>query len=369
MHRMVAQCSSVGYSGSDGRYDTGRDALQILGPCRDRAGRVTEWNSSPLRCLWEFAIPTGGTWGRGAADVPRDALTPNPLYGHYKVVEVALLGHGRPRVPVVLEEDGVDAILAEASEPIESCLLGLQVVVDPELENAVGQPGVVQPRVRLHAIPLAYMARVEKRGHARLPSEPVEVREIVVPRGLEVPQRIGAGHGVQLESVRVGRIAAPQMGNHGLHPLGRHNAACPCEFVACAAHPPRRIPDVHPPVHLPVDRRPRVHRPEVASGHPPHGEAQRARRAPPPSDPPPPAVGAVPTCPFHPHKCAIGVVVLEALAPPILLEVVTPDPPPPWRRTLVDTRGSRERDHGATVPLARRGEGGRAHWDRRDDAA
>ena len=73
MHRMVAQCSSVGYSGSDGRYDTGRDALQILGPCRDRAGRVTEWNSSPLRCLWEFAIPTGGTWGRGAADVPPHA--------------------------------------------------------------------------------------------------------------------------------------------------------------------------------------------------------------------------------------------------------------------------------------------------------
>jgi len=137
---MVAQCSSVRYSGSDGRYDTGRDALQILGPCRDRAGRVTEWNSSPLRCLWEFAIPTGGTWRRGAADVPPHALTPNPLYGHYKVVEVALLGHGRPRVPVVLEEDGVDAILAEASEPIESCLLGLQVVVDPELENAVGQP-------------------------------------------------------------------------------------------------------------------------------------------------------------------------------------------------------------------------------------
>ena len=73
MHRMVAQCSSVRYSGSDGRYDTGRDALQILGPCRDRAGRVTEWNSSPLRCLWEFAIPTGGS-----GDVGPRTFRPTP---------------------------------------------------------------------------------------------------------------------------------------------------------------------------------------------------------------------------------------------------------------------------------------------------
>src|SRR3989454_1300609 len=71
-------------------------------------------------------------------------LAPNPLGADHDVVEVALLGRGRPRVPVVLEEERVDGVRAVGPDPVESGLARVQVTVDPEFEHTIGRPGVVE---------------------------------------------------------------------------------------------------------------------------------------------------------------------------------------------------------------------------------
>src|SRR5882672_6537442 len=110
------------------------------------------------------------------------ALTANTLSADDEVVEVALLGLGSAVVPVVLEKDGVDPEVAEGALPVETIEARLQAVVDPELEDAVRPPGVVQPRARLHAVPLAHVPLIEDRCPAPRRAEPPEVREIVVAR-------------------------------------------------------------------------------------------------------------------------------------------------------------------------------------------
>src|SRR5205823_8920730 len=102
-------------------------------------------------------------WGRPARRQASDAPG-----AHDDVVEVALLRSGRSRVPVILEEHGVDAVLAEGPEPVQPRFPSLERGVDPVLEHTVRLPRVVEPGMRFHAIPLAHVARVEQGRHAPL---------------------------------------------------------------------------------------------------------------------------------------------------------------------------------------------------------
>src|SRR3989442_10860654 len=220
---------------------------------------------------------------------PPARLAPDALGADDNVVEVAFLGRGGARVPVVLEEHRVDAIRAEGPEPVERGLARLQVVVDPELEHRVRQPGVVELGMRFDAVPLPHMARIEQRGHPQLGAKPVEVREVVVLRGQEIPARVGARCGVHQERARLGGIA-PQMRDHRLRPVGRRKADRPAELVAAPPPPPPPRPPPPPPRSLPPERPPPPPPPGKPPPPPPPGAGPRAPPDPPPrpKHPPPP---------------------------------------------------------------------------------
>src|SRR6185312_6499923 len=61
----------------------------------------------------------------------------NALRAHDDVVHVAALFHWRSCVPVILEEDCVEPVVGETTEPVDVSLTCLDEVVDPQLEHTV----------------------------------------------------------------------------------------------------------------------------------------------------------------------------------------------------------------------------------------
>src|SRR6185437_12494491 len=104
----------------------------------------------------------------------------NALRAHDDVVHVAALLHWRSGVPVILEEHRVESVGGETTEPVDVPLTCLDKVVDPQLEHTVVLPWIVEPCVRLYAVPLAHPRRREDRRRTAYRAEPAETRKVVV---------------------------------------------------------------------------------------------------------------------------------------------------------------------------------------------
>src|SRR5207248_2297096 len=125
----------------------------------------------------------------------------DPLRGHHDVVPVALFGLGSRGAPVVLEEDRIDAKRAVRPQKVEARALGVERAVDPVLKNAVGLTGVIQPHVRLDAVPLADRSLAKNWGRARGIPQPREVVEIIVSGSQEIAVRVRPTHRIEPERV------------------------------------------------------------------------------------------------------------------------------------------------------------------------
>src|SRR5690606_22933504 len=115
------------------------------------------------------------------------AAAADPLRADHEVVEVALLLARRAVVPVVLQEQRVDAVGVVAAHPVQVRHARLEIAIDPQLEDAVALAGIVHTDPRLDAVPLAHVRGVEDRRAAGPRTEPAEVAEVVVPGRAEVP--------------------------------------------------------------------------------------------------------------------------------------------------------------------------------------
>ena len=82
------------------------------------------------------------------------ASTPNPSRAHHNIVPEPFLRNRRPRVPIILEKDGIDTIGVVGPQPVETGPLGIELTIDPELEDTVRLPGVVELDAGLDAVPL-----------------------------------------------------------------------------------------------------------------------------------------------------------------------------------------------------------------------
>src|SRR5690625_5194550 len=81
----------------------------------------------------------------------------------HEVVHIALLLDRTTVIPVVLQEDRVDAVRVVSPDPVEVGDPRIQLVVDPHLEDAVALARIVQAHARLHALPLATAGCLEER--------------------------------------------------------------------------------------------------------------------------------------------------------------------------------------------------------------
>ena len=99
-------------------------------------------------------------------------LAPDALCADDDVVEVAFLHDRGSIVPEVLEEDGVDPVVAVRANPAQLGLLRLERSVDPQLEDAVRLSRVVQLRVRFDTVPLASARGLEERPRRLSGAEP-----------------------------------------------------------------------------------------------------------------------------------------------------------------------------------------------------
>src|SRR5207244_4806252 len=106
--------------------------------------------------------------------------TADALGADDEVVKIALLRLRAAIVPVILQEHGVDAILAVRALPVEPLDSRLQAAVDPQLEDAVGAPRVIEAGVGLDAIPLAHVHLIEDRCSAPHFTEPSDAGKVVV---------------------------------------------------------------------------------------------------------------------------------------------------------------------------------------------
>src|SRR5437588_244418 len=301
-----------------------QDDKQATWPSRrcDRSCRAPATLATGQLCRgWVTVLLRGKSflWGRPARRQASDAPR-----AHDDVVEVALLRSGRTRVPIILEEHGVDAVRAEGPEPVQPRFPSLERGVDPVLEHTVRLPRVVEPGMRFHTIPLAHVARVEQGRHAPLVPQPPEVGEIVVARGQKVSRDIGARRGIEVE-VAGGRRIAPQLRQHRFRPVCRAEAERPRQLVSAASDPAGLIAHVQPPIDVAIHGRPGVHGPE-SGGELPHREMEPAPVHLTGSEAHTHAVRPAEADAARPHELASGIIVLEVLAQPVLLEIVTPDP-------------------------------------------
>src|SRR5690606_24216583 len=216
----------------------------------------------------------------------------------------------------------------------------LEIAVDPELEDTIALAGIVHPDPRLDAIPLAHVRGIEERRLADLRPEPAEVGEVVVFGRADVPLRIRPRGRVE-DQVVVPSAAAPDVRDERPRPVRTGEDNCPGQLVAAAARPPRLVAQIEAPVDLPVVGRTAVDRPEVRVRRPAEGQLQRARVDVARVKACAHGAGAAHADPGGPDEAAAAAVVLEILPEPVLVEVVTPDPPALRPRALVDqTRGA-----------------------------
>ena len=68
----------------------------------------------------------------------QDSAATDALGADNEIVEVAFLCDRRSPIPVILNEHGVEAVVAVVADPVEICAFRLQLVINPELKYTVG---------------------------------------------------------------------------------------------------------------------------------------------------------------------------------------------------------------------------------------
>ena len=98
------------------------------------------------------------------------------LRAHHEVVQIAFLVLRCAAVPVVVQADCVDAVFREGADPVQALPAGLLPIIDPVLDFAIGQPGVVEADMHFYAVPGADVIGIEQRSRAAPDSKPASTR-------------------------------------------------------------------------------------------------------------------------------------------------------------------------------------------------
>src|SRR5690606_15159262 len=217
---------------------------------RARRGRNRDRGDRRLRATAAIA-PTAVASTAAVATAGALVTAPDALRADHQVVDVALLLARGAVVPVVLQEQRVDAVGAVVAHPVQVRGARLEIAVDPELEDTVALAGIVHPDPRLDAIPLAHVRGIEERRLADLRPEPAGVGEVVVLGRAYAPLRIRPRRRVE-DQVVVPSAAAPDGRDERRRPGRTGEDNCPGQLVAAAARPPRLVAQIEAPVGLPV---------------------------------------------------------------------------------------------------------------------
>src|SRR5439155_18584660 len=148
-------------------------------------------------------------------------------------------------IPVVLKEDRVDAIVLPSANPIKIASRRFEMIVDPELKDAIRETRGVQPDVGLDAIPLVGCYGRENRGSAGSIAKPAKIAEVIVLSSCEIAVGVYAASRIHEQKI----ATAPNMGDHGLSPI-RIGKNCRTRQLVRASCPARLHSEIESPVYF-----------------------------------------------------------------------------------------------------------------------